>query len=204
MAIRKEFVIERQGKKAVLYAGLLDLAHDEGLLAIHTELVQLPSEENGHTAVMIARVSMEKDGKLRTFTGIGDANPGNVPRHIAGHILRMAETRAKARALRDAVNIGDVALEELDDDEPAPARSGNGHSKAGVPPAVNAQAVPPAGAGNRAALTAEYKAAWKAAREHGIEPYKPEAGEFESWDDARVRAEIAAMREALAKLGVSA
>jgi len=47
------------------------------------------------------------------FTGIGDANPANVNRKIAAHIIRMAETRGKARALRDAVNIGIVSLEEL-------------------------------------------------------------------------------------------
>jgi hypothetical protein len=57
-----------------------------------------------------------------TFTGIGDANPSNVTRMMAPHLLRMAETRAKARALRDAVNVGVTALEELADaDETLPS-----------------------------------------------------------------------------------
>ncbi len=56
---------------------------------------------------------MEDGGR---FTGIGDASPDNVGRTIAPHIIRMAETRAKARALRDAVNIGVTALEELGED----------------------------------------------------------------------------------------
>jgi hypothetical protein len=50
-----------------------------------------------------------------TFTGIGDASPSNVTRMIAPHLIRMAETRSKARALRDAVNVGVTALEELGD-----------------------------------------------------------------------------------------
>ncbi|MDQ4083112.1 MAG: hypothetical protein M3117_01745 [Actinomycetota bacterium] len=110
-------MITRQGKQYVLFAGLLDEAHQKGLRSIDTDLVQVPTEENGNVAVVKATVEME-DG--RNFSGIGDASPENVGRNIVPHIIRMAETRAKARALRDAVNVGATALEELSDGDDAP------------------------------------------------------------------------------------
>lgn len=110
-------MITRQGKQYVLFAGLLDEAHNRGLRGIDTELIQVPDESNGHVAVVKATVQME-DG--RTFSGIGDASPDNVGRNIVPHVIRMAETRAKARALRDAVNVGATALEELSDGDDAP------------------------------------------------------------------------------------
>jgi len=115
-------MIERQGKRFVLYAGLLDEAHARGLRSIETELLQVPNVENGEVAIARAMVRTE-EGK---FSGIGDASPGNVGRAIAPHIIRMAETRAKARALRDAINVGVAALEELGDEPEgaaAPTRS---------------------------------------------------------------------------------
>ncbi|MEW6637649.1 MAG: hypothetical protein AB1425_12660 [Actinomycetota bacterium] len=115
--MRDEFLITRGGKQYVLFAGLLDEAHSRGLRSIDTELLQVPDEANGHMAVVKATVQME-DG--RTFSGIGDASPDNVGRNIVPHIIRMAETRAKARALRDAVNVGATALEELSDGDDAP------------------------------------------------------------------------------------
>jgi hypothetical protein len=115
--MRDEFLITRQGKQYVLFAGLLDEAHERGLRGIDTELVQVPDETNGNVAVVKATVEME-DG--RRFSGIGDASPQNVGRNIAPHVIRMAETRAKARALRDAVNVGATALEELSDGDDAP------------------------------------------------------------------------------------
>lgn len=118
MSIRPEFVIERQGRKAVLYAGLLDLAHDQGLKRIQTRLLQVPDETNGHVAIAHAEIETAKG----VFSGIGDASPLNVARPMVTAIIRMAETRAKARALRDAVNIGEVALEELPDDDEPPAQ----------------------------------------------------------------------------------
>jgi len=112
---------DRQGRviateDVVTYAGLLSLAHDKGLKKMETALVQLPEEANGHTAVFLAIVETESG----IYKGHGDASPDNVSSRIIPHIIRMAETRAKARALRDAVNIGVVSIEEL-------ALEGNGN-----------------------------------------------------------------------------
>ena len=110
-------MITRQGKQYVLFQGLLDEAHTQGLRGIDTELLQVPGLDNGNVAIVKAVCEME-DG--RRFSGIGDASPENVGRNIAPHIIRMAETRAKARALRDAVNVGATALEELSEGDDAP------------------------------------------------------------------------------------
>ena len=107
--MREEHVIERHGKKFALYPGLLDAAHAKGLRGIETFLQQIPSKQNGEVAVVLAMVEMEGGGK---FSGIGDASPQNVSRGIVPHLIRMAETRAKARALRDAINASEAVLDD--------------------------------------------------------------------------------------------
>jgi hypothetical protein len=115
-------------KEVVTYQGLLSKAHDEGLKAIHTSLVQIPTDDNGRTAIAKAAVETGKG----QFEALGDASPLNVNSFIVPHLIRMAETRAKARALRDAVNIGVVSFEELDADttgaEPSSIRAGSSRS----------------------------------------------------------------------------
>ena len=113
-------MITRQGKQYVLFAGLLDEAHSLGLRGIDTDLIQVPDESNRNVAIVKATAEMEDD---RRFSGLGDASPENVGRNIAPHLIRMAETRAKARALRDAVNVGATALEELSEGDDAPPAS---------------------------------------------------------------------------------
>ncbi len=135
--MREEYMIERQGKRFVLYAGLLEEAHARGLRSIETELLQIPGTGNGEVAIARAVVRTE-DGK---FTGIGDASPQNVGRMIAPHIIRMAETRAKARALRDAINVGVASIEELGDDpEPSYAPEPRRGARAEAGRAEGAQA----------------------------------------------------------------
>jgi len=97
-------------KEVVLYAGLLSQAHEEGLAKVKTEILQIPTEENGRLAIVKAEVETSKG----LFEAIGDACPENVDDFLAPHLIRVAETRAKARALRDAVNVGVVSFEELD------------------------------------------------------------------------------------------
>jgi hypothetical protein len=118
--VRDEFMITRQGKQYVLFAGLLDEAHSLGLKGIDTDLIQIPDDSNGNVAIVKATAEMDDE---RRFSGIGDASPDNVGRNIAPHLIRMAETRAKARALRDAVNVGATAMEELSDGDDAPPAS---------------------------------------------------------------------------------
>jgi hypothetical protein len=96
-------------REVVTYAGLLNRAHQEGLKSIRTRLIQAPTEANQMTAISMAEIVTDR-GVYRDY---GDANPGNVNSKIAPHIIRMAVTRAKARALRDAINVGVVSLEEL-------------------------------------------------------------------------------------------
>jgi hypothetical protein len=108
----ERFIKQVDGKDFVLYAGLLDLAHQKNLVSMDVELLQYPSKENDHTAVCKAIAKTMTGGP---FIDVGDANPINCNSKVAKHIIRMASTRAKARALRDLTNIGMTALEELGD-----------------------------------------------------------------------------------------
>ena len=110
--IDERFIVNLKGKQFVTYEGLLDLAHQEGLISIEVDLLQIPNKENG----MIAIVKATAKTKDKVFMDIGDAGPNSVNSMITPHIIRMASTRAKARALRDLTNIGMTAIEELGDD----------------------------------------------------------------------------------------
>jgi hypothetical protein len=120
---RRRWVIQREGKDHVLYAGLLDLLHlvSKGRFQIYTHLEQAPTEANGMLAIVEARVELlgtdetrpSWGSSIRQATGIGDASPQSVNRMMAPHLVRLAETRAKGRALRDLLNIGLVTVEEL-------------------------------------------------------------------------------------------
>jgi hypothetical protein len=117
--VDKKFVITQQGKDYVTYPGLVDALHQLslGFFSVDTRIEQLPTGENGQQAVCSACVRVydpdNPDVIRRSVTGLGDASPANVSRMMANALIRMAETRAKARALRDLLNVGMVAYEEL-------------------------------------------------------------------------------------------
>ena len=90
----------------------MDLAHQKGLKGIVVEALQYPTKANGMEGICKAIVE-SKDGE--EYIEIGDASILNVSSQIKDHVLRMAATRAKARALRDFTNIGITCLEELGD-----------------------------------------------------------------------------------------
>ena len=110
----ERFITTVEGKEFVKYPGLLDLAHQTGIESIEVQLIQIPNLENENTAICQASV-ISKSGQK--FTDIGDANPMNCNPRVAKHIIRMASTRAIARALRSFTNIGMTCLEELGEND---------------------------------------------------------------------------------------
>ena len=114
MAYQKNFA-------GVPFKTLLDKAHKQyGLAGVETEILQFPCAENGNMAIFRATV---KNSDGATFSGHGDADPNNTTSTIAPHLLRMAETRAIARALRWLTNSGETATVEIsgDEDESGPS-----------------------------------------------------------------------------------
>lgn len=107
--LNQSFIIDLQGTSFVTYEGLLDLAHQKGLISMEVELIQIPNKNNGMIAICKATAKTKDD----VYTDIGDAAPNSVNRSLIPHLIRMASTRAKARALRDLTNIGITAIEEV-------------------------------------------------------------------------------------------
>lgn len=114
---RKQFVMKiggAKGKDAVLYNGLLALAHaDERFGHIESYITQYPSVDNKQTAFARAEI-FDKNGK-RIGMEEADANAANCGKMTAHSFPRMALTRAKGRALRDFLNVGMVTSDELID-----------------------------------------------------------------------------------------
>lgn len=99
----KKFIINLQGNDFVKFEGLLNEFHENGGKSIKTELLDKDP--------YIVQATVE--GERGTFQGIGDADENNVNKLIARHKIRMAETRAIARALRWYNNIGMCSSDEL-------------------------------------------------------------------------------------------
>src|SRR6185312_15660836 len=123
--MRPEHVIEQNGRSYVKYAGVLDEAHSQGMSEMTTAIIERPCEANDESWIVQAVVTLEQwdertsSWRRKTFSGLGEANKVNTARHLHGALLRMAETRAKARALKDAVNVGMCSVEELTPEETA-------------------------------------------------------------------------------------
>ena len=116
MAIDKKFLINLKGKDFVLFAGLLDLAHGMGLAGIETMVVKdLCSPNEDRWVVQAIGTFRPAEGKEATWSAYGDAHAGNS--QMRGAYLRHAETRAVARMLRLATNVGMTAFEELGPDK---------------------------------------------------------------------------------------
>jgi hypothetical protein len=105
----KPYVVTLHGKPFVRYVGLLALAHERGLVQLTARI-----EFHSDALILASATATFQDG--RVFTEWADATPDNVGFQVRPHWVRMALTRAKSRCLRDALQIGIAALEELADE----------------------------------------------------------------------------------------
>ena len=107
VSIPSQFITQIHGKDFVQYSGLLALAHERGLVNLSAKFISVDSE------LALAEATAEfADG--RVFQECSDASPSNVHPKVKAHFPRMALTRSKARALRDALNISMCSVEELE------------------------------------------------------------------------------------------
>lgn len=102
-----------QNKPHPLYKGVLRVAMENGLKQLSVKVLQFPHPDNGMLAVCEATAVFRGEDGERIFTEVGDCDERNCGRMIAPHKVRMAATRAKGRALRDALGIGEALAEEM-------------------------------------------------------------------------------------------
>jgi hypothetical protein len=105
--IPRQWIQLIHGKEFVRYPGLLAMAHEAGLRSLSVRFVSV-----SETLAVAEAVATFADG--RTFAECADATPANVPAEMQPHFPRLAATRAKARCLRDALNICMCSVEELE------------------------------------------------------------------------------------------
>lgn len=100
-------------KNMVKFKDLLSNAHDLGLHSIKTTMIQIDIDKG--YALFKAEVWILRNNTVSgPFEAHGDATDKNIDNMlIKKHFIRMAETRAIARALRLATNNGEVAEEEV-------------------------------------------------------------------------------------------
>lgn len=108
--IPREFLYDNHGTPAILWGGLLHMAHEAGLCAMQVDVVTVTPE----FAVMRATATFNDGG---VWTDIGDATPLTVGKKVKDSFIRMASTRAKARCLRTALDIDYMAHCELPDSD---------------------------------------------------------------------------------------
>mgnify|MGYP003154280341 CR=1 FL=1 len=111
MKIKKDYIVNLKGKNFITFAGLLAMAHENGL----TSLVSTPVFEDHEKGIYIFRavaIGNRGDYVVR-FEDEGDAMPYNVGKMIKPHIRRMASTRAMARVLRLFNGVGMCSVEEI-------------------------------------------------------------------------------------------
>ncbi len=106
---KSNHIVDIKGKKFMTYEGLLEKAHKkaEGL---NLSIVITDSWVSEDMKKAWCKVRLTAGAS--TFDGFGSSTPENTG-SVTDHPVELCHTRAKGRALRDYLNIGQVMAEEL-------------------------------------------------------------------------------------------
>lgn len=112
----KDNVINIQGKDFMTYEGLLKKAHERKEI-FSMQITDSWVSEDMKMAWCKVRLVASSGETTQTFDGFGSSTPDNTGTMTQSHPVEMAHTRAKGRALRDFLNIGQVMAEEIKQDK---------------------------------------------------------------------------------------
>jgi hypothetical protein len=109
--LKRDEVMEKDGKKFPLLRGLQRLAHNNrgGVSAVYSNIVHTPARDNPIAAATITYHF--HDGT--SFAGSADATTAAHDKPYNLHLVAVAESKAEARALRRAFNITQVSADEI-------------------------------------------------------------------------------------------
>jgi len=105
-------IVKISGKDYMTYEGLLKKAHEKDP-CFFMEITESWVSEDMKMAWCKVRLTSNAREYRQFFDGFGSSTPENTGSMTKEHPVEMAHTRAKGRALRDYLNIGQVMAEEL-------------------------------------------------------------------------------------------
>ena len=111
--VDEKYIVDIKGKKFITYAGLLAEAHSKGLRRL--SVMELNVNWEKKSAYCIVEAELMTDKEIKIIQGVGSGTPENCSSMVKDHFVEMSQTRAKARALRDILNIDMVSVDELKD-----------------------------------------------------------------------------------------
>ena len=142
LGVDTEHIVSFNNQFFIKYKGLLSLAHKKNTFIGFDEGIVVHIDTKTKNCIYSVKALFQKDEThITRFTAIGHSSPENISSNgraneYEKYYVVIAETRAKARALRDALNIPLTSFEELGEGikELVHPNGSSTHSNGATPP----------------------------------------------------------------------
>lgn len=117
--LKEDEILEKEGGGKLVYLkGLERLARERGIIQQTSHVVSAPSKDNPYATVTVGYTFRDVEGEdaiIRSYEASADASDKSCEGNFKLYLVAMAESRAKARALRNAFGISACSVEEIKD-----------------------------------------------------------------------------------------